>query len=532
MKNKIKKIAILHDYFDKTGGGERLVINLARALKADIYTGFIERDKTFDTKGIKITSLGVRAKGNPLVRGRKIEKVFSKLKLEGYDFYIFSGVWCISAAKNHHPNLIYLHTIPRFAYDLREYYSKQLNPFSRMLFNKFIDKWRPVFEDNMKDFDLICTNSENVRNRLKKYLGKRLYDNSVAVNTNFDTRKFYYRKTGDFYLSTSRLDKLKRLDIVINAFKKNGKKLVIASSGPEEKNLRKLAADFNNIEFIGRVSEARLRELYADCKATIIAAVDEDLGLVPLESHAAGKPCIAVMEGGFLETVKEGKNGVFFDPYPESLNTAITRSEKIKWDKNYIISTSRNYDVKDNINDTNNFIKKYISTKTKINKMKMKPMQFLRNKMILLFKIPYMASEERKFIEASMGSEKVMAEFGAGNSTVHFAKKVKKYYAVEHNKEWHDRIKSRVGDNVTMFLAKNKNEYVNMAKKLPEKMDIVFLDGEWRIECAKALLNKIDKNTQVFVHDYGFTYDRDYSEILKWYKLKKQVGYMGLFTKK
>ena len=337
------KVAILHDYFDKTGGGERLVLNLAKALNADIYTGFIDREKTFDTAGVKIISLGVGSGGNILYRNRKIQEKFSKLRLH-YDFYIFSGVWCISAAENHHPNVLYLHTVPRFAYDLREYYSNSMNPVSRIFFNRFVDAWRPGFEENMKHIDRICANSENVRNRLLRYVGSGAYKKSTAVYTGFDTGRFHYKKDAGFYLSTSRLDRLKRIDVVIDAFRKNGRQLIVASSGPDEKRLKRLAEGCSNIRFVGRVSDERLRGLYATCRATIEAAVDEDLGLVPLESHASGKPCIAVKEGGFAETITE-KTGVFFEPNADSLNRAIEKAEKIKWNPRYIISTAKKYDT-------------------------------------------------------------------------------------------------------------------------------------------------------------------------------------------
>jgi glycosyltransferase involved in cell wall biosynthesis len=68
--------------------------------------------------------------------------------------------------------------------------------------------------------------------------------------------------------------------------------------------------------------------------------------MVPLESNAAGKPCIAVREGGFLETIKEGKNGLFFNPDKKSLLTAIEKFEKMKWNYRYIKKKSMQYDIK------------------------------------------------------------------------------------------------------------------------------------------------------------------------------------------
>ncbi len=70
----------------------------------------------------------------------------------------------------------------------------------------------------------------------------------------------------------------------------------------------------------------------------IFPASYEDFGLVPVEAMAAGKPVIALAEGGVLETVVEGKTGVLFgEPTVESLTKAIGRFEKHgKWDTRVI----------------------------------------------------------------------------------------------------------------------------------------------------------------------------------------------------
>ena len=51
----------------------------------------------------------------------------------------------------------------------------------------------------------------------------------------------------------------------------------------------------------------------ASCKGFIVAATDEDFGITPVEAMAAGRPVIAFRGGGYLETVIEGRTGVFFD---------------------------------------------------------------------------------------------------------------------------------------------------------------------------------------------------------------------------
>ena len=83
----------------------------------------------------------------------------------------------------------------------------------------------------------------------------------------------------------------------------------IAGAGPEYGRLRAMAG--TNVEFLGRVSDAELRELYARCRAFLLPG-EEDFGMTPVEALASGKPVVALGRGGALETVP-GFGGVFYD---------------------------------------------------------------------------------------------------------------------------------------------------------------------------------------------------------------------------
>ncbi len=338
------RVAIAHDYFDKMGGGERLMLSLARALKADVYTGFIDYNKTFDTSGIRIISLGVSKKKPQLLRNMEIAKKFEKYNFPEYDVYIFSGAWCISAAHSH-PSILYCHTPPRYMYDLEGHFLRKSNIIKRQVLKKMIGKWKPKNQHYMGQFDVICANSQNVKNRIRKFYGDDVYKKCIVVHPGIDTKKFYCKESEGFFLSTSRLDSLKRIDMVIEAFKEMpDKKLVVVGSGPDEKRLKKLAQG-SNIKFVGRVPEKELISLYARCTATIVAAIDEDFGMVSIESQAAGKPVIAVNEGGLLENVVAGKTGIFFEPDAKSLVNAIEKCEKTKWNHKLIQKNAKKYDI-------------------------------------------------------------------------------------------------------------------------------------------------------------------------------------------
>jgi glycosyltransferase involved in cell wall biosynthesis len=123
--------------------------------------------------------------------------------------------------------------------------------------------------------------------------------------------KYTWQKPEGFFLSTARLDPLKRVDVIVEAFKKMGdRKLVVVSGGSELKNITKYVEGFDNITVLGWVDDERLQKLLATCLATIYLPKDEDFGMSPVESMASGKPVIGVAEGGLLETVVPGKTGV------------------------------------------------------------------------------------------------------------------------------------------------------------------------------------------------------------------------------
>ena len=82
------------------------------------------------------------------------------------------------------------------------------------------------------------------------------------------------------------------------------------SSGPEKRNIEKIAKGHDNIEIRGWVTEEEYTDLLSRCTATIYIPINEDSGISPVESMAAGKPCVVSNEGGVVETIVDGKTGV------------------------------------------------------------------------------------------------------------------------------------------------------------------------------------------------------------------------------
>jgi glycosyltransferase involved in cell wall biosynthesis len=155
--------------------------------------------------------------------------------------------------------------------------------------------------------DTVVTNSENVRRRIHRYLHKEAH----VVHPPCDIARFVWQGQGDYYLSTARLDPLKRVESIIRAFlKMPDKRLIVVSGGAQLPYLQRLAQQASHIHFTGWVSDAQLATLLGNAIATLYLPKDEDFGMSPVESMAAGKPVIGVAEGGLLETIIPGETGL------------------------------------------------------------------------------------------------------------------------------------------------------------------------------------------------------------------------------
>jgi glycosyltransferase involved in cell wall biosynthesis len=124
---------------------------------------------------------------------------------------------------------------------------------------------------------------------------------------------------GDFILSVNRLDRAKRIDLLIEAAAREpGFELVIAGEGPDRERLERLASEHGlngRARFAGRVSERELADLYARCLAVYYAPVDEDYGMVPLEAFLSEKPVLTTTDaGGPLEVVSDHATGLVVAP--------------------------------------------------------------------------------------------------------------------------------------------------------------------------------------------------------------------------
>jgi glycosyltransferase involved in cell wall biosynthesis len=165
----------------------------------------------------------------------------------------------------------------------------------------------------------VFATSQNVARRLRDSTG---IDPEVMPHP---PQELAYRcdEYGDFVLSVGRLDRAKRVDLLIEAGKRARLPVVIAGDGPDRARLEAMAN--GSVRFTGRVSEEELADLYARCLAVYYAPVDEDFGMVPFEAFLAEKPVLTTTDaGGPLEIVTDRATGIVVEPRAEALAQACT----------------------------------------------------------------------------------------------------------------------------------------------------------------------------------------------------------------
>jgi len=136
---------------------------------------------------------------------------------------------------------------------------------------------------------------------------------------------------GDYMLTVTRLEKVKRVDLAIDAFRHVDRqmRLVIAGEGSVRRDLEARIEQHGlsgRVELLGRVTDADLISLYAGARGVLFTPYSEDYGYVTLEAFLAAKPVVTTTDaGGPLEFVRDGANGLVCEPEPASLAAAIGR---------------------------------------------------------------------------------------------------------------------------------------------------------------------------------------------------------------
>ncbi len=331
------KVALAHDWLNGMRGGERCLDLICKEFpQAELYTLLYRPEQV----SAAIRARRVHVSGLQRVPGfRNHYRWFLPLFPMAIESFrvpadvelVLSTSHCV--AKGLVPpkgakHLCYCFTPMRYAWSLQEDYFGR-NRLKRAALDLALARLRKWDRAASARVDRFVAISQHVKARIEKFYGREAAVVYPPVATQFFTPDARGGHDG-YDLVVSALVPYKRVDLAVRAYSRTGRPLKIAGTGTEWAALKALAAP--NVEFLGRVPDEGVRELYRRCRFLVFPG-EEDFGIVPLEAQACGKPVLAFGQGGLLETVRAGETGVFFNEQtPEALADAAARAEGIAWD--------------------------------------------------------------------------------------------------------------------------------------------------------------------------------------------------------
>jgi glycosyltransferase involved in cell wall biosynthesis len=328
------RVALVHDFLLDLRGAERVFAAICDAWpSADVYTA------VYDEEGTEGRFAARRPRTSFLQRVRPTSRTFRPLlplyphaiesfDLRGYDTVISSSsAWAhgvlVDAGAVH---VCYCHNPFRYAWTEREATLRARPPVVRLGLRVLLNRWRQWDWLAAQRVDRYVANSQLTAARIRRYFGRE----STVLYPPVETGRFHAAPVGEHYMVLAELMAHKRIDVAIRAFNALHRPLLVVGDGPEMRRLRRLAGP--TIEFTGRVSDERVADLLARARALVVTATEE-FGIAAVEALAAGRPVIALGEGGVRESVVEGETGTFFGPcHPAALADAVRTFDPLSVD--------------------------------------------------------------------------------------------------------------------------------------------------------------------------------------------------------
>ena len=334
------KVAIVHEWLESYAGSERVVEQLLEIWPdADL---FAVCDVLPDAERGFLGGRPVRTSFiQRLPFARKHFRKYlglmpiavEQFDLAGYDLVVSSnhavakGV--ITGPGQLHVS--YIHSPMRYAWDLQHQYLRQARletglkgAYTRWLLHRL----RLWDRSSAAGVDSLVANSGYIAERIRKVWRRE----AAVIHPPVDVTRFGLGTAprGDHYLLASRMVPYKRVELVVEAFRRMpGRRLVVTGDGPSEPLVRAAAEGAPNVELRGRVPQAELIALTQTARAFVFAA-EEDFGIAMVEAQACGTPLIAYRRGGARDIVREGETGLLFpEQSAEAVMAAVERFEAL-----------------------------------------------------------------------------------------------------------------------------------------------------------------------------------------------------------
>lgn len=347
------KTALVYDRVNKWGGAERLLLSLRKIFpSAVLYTSVYHPQNASWAANFSQIHPSFLQKIKFARHRHEMLAPFMPIAFESHDFREYDLVISVTseACKGiitlpHTLHLCICLTPTRYLWSHEEtYFNSPLKRFIAFPLVWYLKQWDKYASLRP---DILVSISKTVSDRILKYYNREseiIYppvEFPVAARASLSSIQ-KVRELGEFYLIVSRLVPYKRVDVAIEAFNRmKDKKLVVVGTGSDFGYLKSISK--KNIIFKGHLTDNDLSQYYRNCKALVFPQ-EEDFGLTSVEAQMFGKPVIAYKKGGAVETVVEGKTGVFFESQTlTDLIAAISTFEKNSYDRKTIIQNAQRF---------------------------------------------------------------------------------------------------------------------------------------------------------------------------------------------
>jgi glycosyltransferase involved in cell wall biosynthesis len=359
------KKALVHDWYTVYGGAERCIESFTNIWDDfdhfSLVDNLSDENREIILKGKNTSNSFIQRLPFGRSKYRNYLPLFplaiEQFDLSEYDLIISSSSSVAKGVLTRHDQLhiSYVYSPVRYAWDLYHQYLKEskLERGIRGALAKY-------FLHRLRSWDYATANRPDHYIAISNYVAKRIkkiYDkDAIVIYPPVDTASFKISEsTEDYFITCSRMVPYKKIDLIVEAFSKTSKKLIVIGEGPDYNKIKKLAT--SNIELPGYLEKKEVLNLIKKAKAFIFAA-EEDFGIAPIEAQAAGVPVIAYGKGGILETIlgqyasegplKENMTGIFYKTQTiDSLLEAVTYFEENQgqFDKKIIRKNAQKFSI-------------------------------------------------------------------------------------------------------------------------------------------------------------------------------------------
>lgn len=324
-------VVVAHDYFTQRGGAERVALDLSRTFGyAEIHTSFYQPEGTHARAGdhrivpSKFNRIG-SLRRDPRKALPLLPMIFTSMQPEGNVLLASSSGWAHGIGGSFDRRVVYCHNPARWLYQPEDYSMPSALRRWAGANAALSSRLRAWDQSAASRADVYLANSAVVAERVERTYGRpaEVLHPPVPDLAGMEQQGVPALTGQEFLLCVARLQPYKHvLEVIEGALEQRDLRLVVVGDGPLRSELARLA-DHPQLHWLASVSDGELAWLYANCIATISAS-HEDFGLTPVEGYQFGAPAILLRSGGFMETLREGETGVFFDhPTPGAIARAI-----------------------------------------------------------------------------------------------------------------------------------------------------------------------------------------------------------------